>query len=152
MEFFERLINVSRCTKVTKGGRKFSFSVIVVIGNKAGLLGYGTGKAIEIMEAKYKAIIKAKKNLYKIPIREGRTIHHIIIGRFLSSKIIMIPTQKGKGIIAGGAVRSLFDVLGVKDITTKSIGSCNPYNIIKATIKGLLKIETPSYIIKKRKR
>lgn len=150
MEFFERLVNVGRCTKVTKGGRRFSFSAIVVIGNKAGLLGYGIGKAIEIMDAKKKAISKAKKVIYRIPLRENRTIYHEVIGSFSSSKVIIKPALPGKGIIAGGSIRSLFDVLGIKDIIVKSLGSCNPHNIIKAAINGLLKTETPYYIIKKR--
>ena len=150
-EFFERLVNVGRCTKVTKGGRKFSFSAIVIIGNKMGLVGYGIGKSSEIIEAKHKAVNAAKKIIYKIPVREGRTIHHKIVGKFLSSKIIMRPALPGNGIVSGGATRPLFDILGIKDIVAKALGSRNSINVIRATLSGLLKIETPCYIIKKRK-
>lgn len=139
IEIFERLISVNRCTKVTKGGRRFSFSAIVVIGNKLGIVGYGMGKALEVIDARQKAINKAKKVMYKIPLKENRTIYHSVIGKFCSSKILLKPASSGVGIIASNSVKAILDVLGIKDIIVKSIKSNNPHNLIKAVINGLLK-------------
>jgi len=141
IEIFERLISVNRCTKVTKGGRRFSFSAMVVIGNKFGIVGYGMGKALEVMDARQKAINKAKKVMYKIPLKENRTIYHSVIGKFCSSKIFLKPAPSGVGIIASNSVKAILDVLGVKDIVVKSIKSNNSHNVIKAVINGLLKIK-----------
>ena len=147
---FERLISVGRCTKVTKGGRNFSFSVIMVIGNKKGKVGYGLGKAMEIVDAREKAVYMAKKTMYKIPLKQNRTIYHKVVGEFCSSKVIIMPASIGRGIVAGGAIRIIFDVLGIQDIVAKSLKSNNPHNTIKATINGLLQIQSPRYIMKKR--
>ncbi len=149
-EVVERLVNVGRCTKVVKGGRKFSFSAIVVVGDRNGRVGYGLGKASEVMDAKYKASKEAKKNMIKIPLREGRTLHHDMIGRFCSGKVVMRAAPSGTGIIAGGAIRALFNALGIKDLVAKSIGSNNPHNMIKAALAGLQKIKTPKLIAEKR--
>lgn len=149
-EFEEILVNSSRCSKVTKGGRKFSFSAIVVIGNKKGKVGYGLGKALEIVDAKAKALKHAKKNIFKVPLKEGRTIHHDVIGKFSSSIVKIKTAPSGKGVIAGGAMRSIFRVLGIQDIVAKSLGSNNPHNIIKATISGLLKTQSPKGVSMKR--
>ena len=151
MNLVERLVSIGRCTKVIKGGRKFSFSAIVVVGDKAGMVGYGLGKAAEVIDARQKAINKAKKTMHKIILKEKRTIYHETTGVFCSSKIIMKPAPSGKGIIAGGAIRALFDVLGIKDIFAKSVKSNNPHNMIKAAIHGLLKIRSPKLIINRKK-
>lgn len=150
IEIIERLVKVNRCTAVAKGGRKFSFSVIVVVGDRKGKVGYGLGKAAEVIDAKTKATYIAKKNMMKIPLREGRTLHHNIIGKFCSSKAVMRAAPTGTGVIAGGAARPLFEVLGIKDIVAKLIGSNNPHNVIKAVINGLKKSRTPKMIADKR--
>ena len=150
IEIIEKLVKVNRCTTVTKGGRKFSFSVIVVAGDKKGKVGYGFGKATEVMDAKAKALDKAKKNMLKIPLREGRTLHHDVVGKFCSGKIIMRAAIAGTGVIAGGSTRPLFEALGIKDIVAKSVGSNNPHNIIKAVIAGLQNMNTPKMIADKR--
>ncbi len=149
-EIVERLVKVNRCTAVTKGGRKFSFSVIVVAGDRKGKVGYGLGKASEVMDAKTKAADEARKNMVKIPLREGRTLHHDIIGKFCSAKVIMRASPAGTGVIAGGTTRQFFEVLGMKDIVAKSVGSNNPHNIIKAVLDGLQKTNTPKMIADKR--
>lgn len=149
-EIVERLVNVGRCTKVVKGGRRFSFSAIVVAGDRKGRVGYGLGKASEVVDAKSKAAKEARKNMVKIPLREARTLHHDVIGKFCSGKVIMRAAPSGTGIIAGGAIRALFDALGIKDLVAKSIGSNNPHNMIKAAFDGLRKIKTPKLIAEKR--
>ncbi|MSO13356.1 30S ribosomal protein S5 [Rickettsiales endosymbiont of Trichoplax sp. H2] len=150
IEIVEKLVKVNRCTKVTKGGRKFSFSVIVVVGDKKGKVGYGLGKADEVMDAKRKASDEARKNMFKIPLREGRTLHHDIVGKFCSGKVVMRAAPAGTGVIAGGPTRPLFEVLGIKDIVAKSVGSNNPHNVVKAAIMGLRNINTPKMIADKR--
>ena len=150
IEIIEKLVKVNRCTKVTKGGRKFSFSVIVVVGDKKGKVGYGLGKADEVMDAKRKASDEARKNMFKIPLREGRTLHHDIVGKFCSGKVVMRAAPAGTGVIAGGPTRPLFEVLGIKDIVAKSVGSNNPHNVVKAAIMGLRNINTPKMIADKR--
>lgn len=149
-ELIEILVNVNRCTKVTKGGRTFSFSSIVIIGDKNGHIGYGFGKATEIVNAKFKALIKAKKNVLKIPLRKGRTLHHDLYYKYCSSKIILKPAYPGKGVIANGIIRSICNALGIKDVIAKSFGSNNPHNLVKATIKALKSSSTINLIAKKR--
>ena len=149
-EIVEKLVKVNRCTSVTKGGRKFSFSVIVVVGDKKGKVGYGLGKATEVMDAKAKALGEARRSMFRIPLREGRTLHHDTIGKYCSGKVIMRAAPAGTGIIAGGSTRPLFEVLGIKDIVAKSIGSNNPHNIVKAVITGLRNTSTPKMIADKR--
>ncbi len=150
IEIVEKLVKVNRCTKVTKGGRKFSFSVIVVVGDKKGKVGYGLGKADEVIDAKRKASDEARKNMFKIPLREGRTLHHDIVGKFCSGKVVMRAAPAGTGVIAGGPTRPLFEVLGIKDIVAKSVGSNNPHNVVKAAIMGLRNINIPKMIADKR--
>jgi small subunit ribosomal protein S5 len=150
IEILEKLVKVNRCTSVAKGGRKFSFSVIMVAGNKKGKLGYGLGKAAEVMSAKAKASSQARKNMFNIPLKEGRTLHHDVIGKFCSSKVIMKAAPSGTGIIAGGSARLLFEVLGVKDVVAKSVASNNPHNVVKAVINGLRNISSPRMIADKR--
>lgn len=140
MEIIEKVIKVNRCTTVTKGGRKFSFSVVIVLGNRKGSIGYGFGKANDVINAKQKAFNQAKKNIFTVSLKNGRTIPHKIISKFCSSKIIIKPASLGRGIVAGVTAKSLFDVLGVKDIVVKSINSNNSHNLIKAIILGLKNI------------
>lgn len=150
IETVEKIVKVNRCTAVTKGGRNFSFAVIVVVGDKRGKVGYSLGKATEVMDAKAKASQGARKSMFKVPLREGRTLHHDVVGKFGAGRIIMRSAPPGTGVIAGGAVRPLFEVLGIKDIVAKSVGCNNPHNVIKAAIHGLKMIYTPKMIADKR--
>jgi small subunit ribosomal protein S5 len=127
----EKLVAINRVTKVVKGGRRFGFAALVVAGDESGKVGFGKGKAKEVPEAIKKATESAKKSLIRIPLREGRTLHHDIIGTHGASKVVMRSAPSGTGIIAGGSVRAVFELLGVQDIVAKSIGSANPYNIIR---------------------
>ncbi len=146
----EMLVDVSRVTKVVKGGRKFSFSACVVAGNKAGMVGYGHGKAKEVTEARAKATQSAKKNMIKIPLFQGRTIHHDVYGRFGASKVVVRRANPGTGIIAGSAMRSIFESLGIHDIVAKSLGSANVYTLIAATFDALSKLNSPKQIATRR--
>lgn len=145
----EKLVSVNRTAKVVKGGRVFGFAVLVVVGNGNGKIGYGRGKAREVPIAIQKAMEQARKNMVYIPLA-GTTIQHEILSDFGASKVFMKPASEGTGIIAGGAMRAVFEVLGVKNILAKSIGSTNPGNIVRATINGLTNIYTPEYIAAKR--
>lgn len=135
-EFEDKVIHINRCAKVVKGGRRFSFSAIVVVGNKKGQVGVGLGKAGEVPEAIKKAGKQAKKNLMKVPL-DGNTIPHQIIGRFGASQVLMRPAPEGTGIIASSSVRAILEVAGVQNILTKSIRRDNPHNVVRATIEGL---------------
>lgn len=148
-EITEKLVYVGRCAKVVKGGRRFSFATIIVAGKK-GMVGIGLGKGPEVMSAKEKASKEARKNMFKVPLRDGRTIHHEVTSYFCSGKIILRPAPSGTGIIAGGPVRAVFEALGVKDVVAKSIGTTNPHNMIKAALSALKKINSPRYIADKR--
>lgn len=145
----EKLVNVGRTAKVVKGGRVFGFAVLVVIGDGKGRVGYGRGKAREVPVAIQKAMDQARKNMTYIPLA-GNTIHHEISWNFGASKVFMKPASEGTGIIAGGAMRAVLEVLGVQNILAKSIGSTNPANIVRATINGLSNIGTPDYVAAKR--
>ena len=145
VEFEEKVLSIGRVTKVVKGGRIFSFSVLVVIGNKNGCFGIGLGKALEINEARKKAINNAKKNLYQIVLTKDKTIPHIISSKFGSTKVVLRPATIGRGIIAGGAMRVILECLGVKDVVAKCIGSSNSYNLSYATIDALLKLKSAKY-------
>jgi small subunit ribosomal protein S5 len=145
----EKLISVSRVAKVVKGGRVFGFAVLVVIGDGKGKVGYGRGKAREVPVAIQKAMDKARKRMVYIPLA-GTTIHHEITWDYGASKVFMKPASEGTGIIAGGAMRAVLEVLGVKNILAKSIGSTNPSNIVRATVGALTHIGTPDYVAAKR--
>jgi small subunit ribosomal protein S5 len=149
-EFEERVVNIARVTNVVKGGRRFSFSVLVVIGDKKNRVGFGHGKANEVPNAIKKAIKDARKNLVVVPIIENRTIPHEITSKYISSKVLLKPASKGRGIIASGAVRSVVELAGYKDIVTKSLGSSNKINVVKATIKCLKKFKTIEKVAKLR--
>lgn len=147
---FEKLVSVRRCTKVVKGGRRFGFSVLVVVGDKRGKVGVGIGKASEIVDARLKAGNAARKNMVRIPLRNGRTLHHDIVSKFCSSLVIIKAASPGTGIIAGGAVRSFFEVLGIRDVIAKSIGSTNSYNVIASVMEGMLKMNHPKFVADRR--
>ncbi|MDA0938758.1 MAG: 30S ribosomal protein S5 [Proteobacteria bacterium] len=150
IEISEKVVKVTRCTKVVKGGRKFSFSVLVVAGDGKGRIGIGFGKAGEVQDAKDKASRDAKNNMIRIPLREGRTVHHDISFKFGAGKVIIRSAPVGTGIIAGGSIRAFFEVMGVQDIVVKSTGSNNPHNMVKATLNGLLSIASPRRIADRR--
>ena len=146
----DKLVAINRVTKVVKGGRRFGFAALVVAGDESGRVGFGHGKAKEVPEAIKKANDSARKSMIKIPLREGRTLHHDIVGNHGASKVVMRSAPSGTGIIAGGSVRAVFELLGIKDIVTKSIGSANPYNIIRAAVNGLKQQKSPKMVAARR--
>lgn len=150
--FTETLVDVNRVTKVVKGGRKFSFSACIVAGDKAGKVGYGHGKAKEVTEARAKATQAARKDMVRIPLYQNRTIHHDVIGRSGAAKVILRRAKAGTGVIAGGAMRAIFDSLGVHDIVAKSLGSSNVYAMIAATFDALSQLSSPKSIAERRGR
>lgn len=145
----DRVIYINRVAKVVKGGKRFSFSALVAIGNEEGIVGIGKGKASEVPEAIRKATEQAKKSLLRFPIKDG-TIPHRVIGKFGSGYVILNPAQKGTGIIAGGAVRAVLEVSGVQNIVAKSLRSHNPFNEAKATLDGLARLKDPDSIMELR--
>ena len=146
----ELLVSVRRVTTVTKGGRKFSFSILVVVGDGKGRVGCGIGKHAEVSEARVKAVNAAKKSMIKVYLREGRTLHHDIKAKFCSGEVILRAAKAGTGIIAGGAVRSVFEVLGIKDVVAKSTRSNNPHNVIFAVFEAFNKMLSPRQVASKR--
>ncbi len=146
----EHLVTINRVAKVVKGGRRFGFAAVVVVGDTKGKVGYGTGKAKEVPEAIRKASENAKNGMIRVHLKEGRTLHHDIIGKFGAGKVIMRSSKPGTGIIAGGPMRSIFESLGIKDVVAKSNGSSNPHNMIKATFNAFKNSESPKSIASKR--
>ena len=144
--FKEKLVAINRITKVVKGGRRFGFAALVVVGNEKGSIGIGQGKSKQVPDAIKKATEFAKRNQIKIPLKEGRTLHHDVKGKNGSGKVIMRAAPSGTGIIAGGPVRAVCEVLGVQDIVAKSLGSANPHNVLKACIKGLKSQSSPKIL------
>ena len=150
LELKDRLVAVNRVTKVTKGGRAFGFSAIVVVGDEAGVIGFGLGKSKEVASAIAKAVEDAKKNLVKVPLTNSGTIHHEVSARYGGADVFMKPASHGTGVIAGNTVRIVVESAGIKDILTKSKGSSNPHNVVKATFKALLDIRRPEEIARMR--
>ena len=151
-EFSEHLVAINRVAKVVKGGRRFGFAAIMVVGDNKGRVGYGTGKAKEVPEAVRKATEDAKNKMVRVSLKENRTIHHDIVGRFGAGKVILRSAAPGTGIIAGGAMRALFESLGIKDVVAKSTGSSNPHNMLKATFDAFKRSESPKTIAAKRQK
>jgi len=150
VEFIEKLVGINRVTKVVTGGKSFRFSAIVVVGDGKGRVGQGTGKAREVPEAIQKATEKAKRNMIRIPLREGRTLHHDVTASYGAGLVHMRAAVPGTGIIAGGPMRAVFEALGIQDVVSKSIGSSNPHNMVRATLKALQEINSPRQVAARR--
>ncbi|MBK92990.1 MAG: 30S ribosomal protein S5 [Rickettsiales bacterium] len=149
-EFVEKLVSINRVAKVVKGGRRFSFAALVVVGDGNGMVGHGKGKAKEVPEAIKKATEEAKLNMLRVPLRQGRTLHHDISGRFDSGNVYLRSAPSGTGVIAGGPMRAVFEALGIQDIVAKSVGSSNPHNMIRATFEALKMVSSPKMIATRR--
>jgi len=149
-ELIEKLVGINRVAKVVKGGRRFGFAAIVVVGDGKGRVGHGHGKAREVPEAIRKATESAKRAMIRVPLREGRTLHHDVQGHYGAGKVVMRTAEAGTGIIAGGPMRAVFEALGVQDVVAKSTGSQNPHNMIKATFAGLKASSSPRMVAQRR--
>ena len=149
-EFSERLVTINRVAKVVKGGRRFGFAAIMIVGDNKGRVGYGTGKAKEVPEAVRKATEDAKTKMVRVHLKDNRILHHDVVGRFGAGKVILRSASPGTGIIAGGPMRALFESLGIKDVVAKSTGTSNPHNMLKATFDAFKKSESPKSIASKR--
>ncbi|ACA14907.1 ribosomal protein S5 [Methylobacterium sp. 4-46] len=149
-EFVDRLVHINRVAKVVKGGRRFGFAALVVVGDQKGRVGFGHGKAREVPEAIRKATEAAKRGLIRVALREGRTLHHDVAGRHGSGKVILRAAPQGTGIIAGGPMRAVFESVGMQDVVAKSLGSSNPYNLIRATFDALKREDSPRAVAARR--
>ena len=149
-EYIEKLVSINRVAKVVKGGRRFSFAALVVVGDGNGLVGHGKGKAKEVPEAIKKATDEAKSRMIRVPLRQGRTLHHDIKGRFDSGKVYLRSAPSGTGVIAGGPMRAVFEALGIQDIVAKSVGTSNPHNMVRATFEALKSASSPKIIAVRR--
>ncbi len=149
-EFVDKLVAINRVAKVVKGGKNFGFAALVVVGDQKGRVGFGKGKAREVPEAIRKAAQEAKRNLIRVPLREGRTLHHDAQGRWGAGKVVLRAAPPGTGIIAGGPMRAIFETLGVQDVVAKSLGSSNPYNMVRATVNALQHQVSPRSMAAKR--
>ena len=149
-EYIEKLVSINRVAKVVKGGRRFSFAALVVVGDGNGMVGHGKGKAKEVPEAIKKATEEAKNKMIRVPLRQGKTLHHDIKGRFDSGKVYLRSAPSGTGVIAGGPMRAVFEALGIQDIVAKSVGSSNPHNMVRATFEALRSASSPKIIAMRR--
>ncbi|MCL3882272.1 30S ribosomal protein S5 [Marivita sp. GX14005] len=149
-EFADRLVAINRVSKTVKGGKRFGFAALVVVGDQKGRVGFGKGKAKEVPEAIRKATEQAKRKMMRVPLKEGRTLHHDVEGRHGAGRVTMRTAPTGTGIIAGGPMRAVFEMLGVQDVVAKSIGSQNPYNMIRATLDGLGREASPRSVAQRR--
>jgi len=149
-ELIDKLVHINRVAKVVKGGRRFSFAALVVAGDGSGRVGFGTGKAREVPEAIRKATDQAKREMIHVPLRDGRTLHHDVEGDFGAGKVVLRSAPPGTGIIAGGPMRAVFEAMGVQDVVTKSIGTANPHNMIKATFSALANSSSPRSVAARR--
>ena len=151
-DLVDKLVGINRVAKVVKGGRRFGFAALVVVGDEKGRVGFGSGKAREVPEAIRKATEKAKSQMIRVPLREGRTLHHDVRGDFGAGHVVCRSAPAGTGIIAGGPMRAVFETLGVQDVVAKSTGSQNPYNMVKATFKALGRLQSPRSVAARRGR
>ena len=149
-EFADRLVAINRVSKTVKGGKRFGFAALVVVGDQKGRVGFGKGKAKEVPEAIRKATEQAKRNMIRVALRDGRTLHHDMEGRHGAGRVVMRTAPAGTGIIAGGPMRAVFEMLGVQDVVSKSLGSQNPYNMIRATLDGLKREQSPRAVAQRR--
>ena len=149
-EFIDKLVHINRVAKVVKGGRRFGFAALVVVGDGNGRVGFGHGKAREVPEAIRKATDDAKKSLIRIPLKDGRTLHHEVRGHHGAGKVLVRPAPAGTGIIAGGPMRAVFEALGVGDVVSKSLGTSNPYNMVRATFDALQREDSPRAVAARR--
>ena len=149
-EFADRLVAINRVSKTVKGGKRFGFAALVVVGDQRGRVGFGKGKAKEVPEAIRKATEQAKRQMIRVPLKDARTLHHDMEGRHGAGKVVMRTAVAGTGIIAGGPMRAVFEMLGLQDVVAKAIGSSNPYNMIRATIDGLKKETSPRQVAARR--
>ena len=148
----DKLVSINRVAKVVKGGRRFGFAALVVVGDQKGRGGFGSGKAREVPEAIRKGTEQAKRNMIRVPMREGRTLHHDVKARYGAGKVVLRAAPPGTGIIAGGPMRAVFETLGVQDVVAKSIGSQNPHNMVKATFEALKNLQSPRMVASRRSR
>ncbi len=149
-ELIDKLVTINRVAKVVKGGRRFAFAALVVVGDQKGRVGYGAGKAREVPEAIRKATDRAKRGMIRVPMKEGRTLHHDVVGNFGAGSVVLRSAPAGTGIIAGGPMRAVFETLGIGDVVAKSLGSRNPHNMVKATFDALTRVASPRSVAARR--
>ena len=149
-ELIDKLVTINRVAKVVKGGRRFAFAALVVVGDQKGRVGYGAGKAREVPEAIRKATERAKKTMIRVPMKEGRTLHHDVVGKYGAGSVVLRSAPAGTGIIAGGPMRAVFETLGIGDVVAKSLGSRKPHNMVKATFDALTRVASPRSVASRR--
>jgi small subunit ribosomal protein S5 len=149
-EFVDRLVHINRVAKTVKGGRRMAFAALVVVGDQKGRVGFGHGKAREVPEAIRKATESAKRSLVRVPLKEGRTLHHDVVGRHGAGRVVLRAAPAGTGIIAGGPMRAVFETVGIQDVVSKSLGSSNPYNLVRATFSALKNEDSPRAVAARR--